>query len=87
MCRVIADDPKKSLKALEKLKKRQDNATRLERVATGKAKREDTAAWSGPEDEDTEGAEDEWKYESGDEGKGEGKWENGNASKRRRVTK
>lgn len=75
MCRVLADSPKAAYKALEALKKRMALAEYNQRLANGTAKREDTSGWSGDEaEEDTEGEEDEWKYESGDEGKKEGRW-------------
>ena len=75
MCKVLADSPKASLKALDALRKRIALAERKERIANGSTKLEDMKEWSGDEaEEDTEGEEDEWKYESGDEGKKEGQW-------------
>jgi hypothetical protein len=75
VCRVLADSPKASLKALDALKKRIALAERNERMLHGSAKLEDMNEWSGDEvEEDTEGEEDEWKYESGEEGKKEGRW-------------
>ena len=87
VCRVIADDPKKSLKALEKLKKKQAVAASSERIAASKAKKEDISSWSDVEADDTEAEEDEWKYESEEEGKAEGRWEDAHDSKRRKITK
>lgn len=84
VCKVAADEPKKSLKALEKLKKRLATSESKARIADGKAKREMNSAWSGDEQaEDTEGEEDEWRYESGEEGKAEGRWERSAPSKKR----
>ena len=73
VCRVLADTTKASSKALDALKKRLALAEYKERIANGTAKREGTEVLSELE-EDTEGEEDEWKYESGDEGKKEGRW-------------
>ncbi len=74
VCRVIADEPKKSLKALEKLKRQTRVKSEIKRGVSEEL------------DEVDDEAEGEWKYESGEEGKAEGRWEHEHDKKRRRVT-
>ena len=87
VCRVLADTPAASKKALDALKKRKAMELRTESVQLGKMKREAEGDWSGDEGaDDTEAEEDEWRYESGEEGKAEGKWEKSeNRTGRKRV--
>lgn len=88
VCRVLADTPVASKKALDALKKRKAMEARTESGELSKMKREAEGEWSGDEQaEDTEGEEDEWRYESGEEGKAEGKWEKGGSGVGRKRVK
>ena len=79
VCRVSEIDKAKSAKALEKLRKRMkagEMAATKARDGVSNAA-QDYDDLEGAEEDDEEEGDDEWKYESGEEGRSEGRWAKG----------